>query len=388
MIRFLDAGESHGKGITVIVEGIPYGVPFGSRRVEDELRRRRMGYGRSPRMSFEKDRVEILSGTRHGITLGSPVCMLVWNTEWEKWKDVMDPEERISGVEPITAPRPGHADLPGCVKYGTKDVRDILERASARETVGRVCAGALAKAFLERFRIKIGSHVLRIGKVAAKRPQLLEYHQIMQADQDPMRCLDRDASALMMKLVDEAIEKGDSLGGVFEVWAFGLPVGLGSHVHWDRRLDARLAMAVMSIQGVKGVEIGDGFALAECWGCDSLDLLLEEEGSLRRVTNRAGGLEGGISNGMPLVIRGAMKPIPTLRKGVKTRDMVTGAITWALRERADVCAVPAAAVVAESMVAIVLADSLMEKIGGDSLQEMEERYELLLRKQDGFFLSG
>jgi len=385
MIRFLDAGESHGKGIAVIVEGIPYGVPFNAVRAEQELARRRLGHGRGPRMSLEKDRVEILSGVRHGKTLGSPVCMLVWNAEWEKWKEIMEPGEREGGEEPLTAPRPGHADLPGCIKYGTRDVRDILERASARETVGRVCAGALSKALLEQFGIRIASHVIRIGKVAAKKREFGSFQEIEAADHDAVRCLDIEASPLMARQVDDAYARGDTLGGVFEVWAFGLPVGLGSHVHWDRRLDARLAMAIMSIQGVKGVEIGDGFALAGSWGSESLDLPVEGERSWRRETNRAGGVEGGISNGMPLVVRGAMKPIPTLKKGVRTRDLLTGLPVVSLRERSDVCAVPAAAVVAESMVALVLADALMEVIGGDNLEDMKARYAEMRKRQAAFF---
>lgn len=385
MLRFLDAGESHGRGIAVIIEGLPYGVPFSAERAEEELRRRRLGYGRGPRMALEKDMVEIISGVRLGKTLGSPVCMLVRNAEWEKWKEIMDPDKRTDAFEPVTTPRPGHADLPGCIKYGTKDVRDILERASARETVGRVCAGALAKSLLEQFGIMIGSHVVRIGSVAAEKREFSDYREIELADDDPVRCLDKDASHRMMKEIDEVNSRGDTLGGVFEVWAFGLPMGLGSHVHWDRRLDARLAMAVMSIQGIKGVEIGDGFSLSESRGSQSLDLFDEDEGSWMRRTNRSGGVEGGMSNGMPLVVRGAMKPIPTLRNGVQTRDLETGRITVSLRERSDVCAVPAAAVVAESMVALVIADALMEIVGCDNLEAMRRRYDALLETRKELF---
>ncbi|MEJ5185515.1 MAG: chorismate synthase [Candidatus Geothermincolales bacterium] len=385
MLRFLDAGESHGKGIAVIIEGLPYGVPFSAERAEEELRRRRLGYGRGPRMALEKDKVEIMSGVRHGKTLGSPVCMLVRNAEWDKWKEVMDPDKRTYAYEPVTTPRPGHADLPGCIKYGTKDVRDILERASARETVGRVCAGALAKSLLEQFGIMIGSHVVRIGSVSAAKRELRDYREVELADDDPVRCLDKDVSHRMMREIDEANSSGDTLGGVFEVWAFGLPMGLGSHVHWDRRLDARLAMAVMSIQGIKGVEIGDGFSLSESRGSQSLDLFDEDEGSWTRRTNRSGGVEGGMSNGMPLVVRGAMKPIPTLRNGVQTRDLETGRKTVSLRERSDVCAVPAAAVVAESMVALVIADALMEIVGCDNLEAMRRRYDALLETRKELF---
>jgi len=385
MLRYLDAGESHGKGMAVIVEGMPYGVPVTPSRIERELARRRLGYGRGARMSLEKDAVEIFSGVRDGRTLGSPVCLLVMNAERERWKEVMAVEGEGVG-EPLTAPRPGHADLAGALKYGTYDLRDILERSSARETVGRVCAGALAKALLECLGIGVFSHVVSVGKVSArgkrKAPGL---EDIRGADADPMRCLDPEASARMVKEVDSAREEGDSLGGTFEVVAYGLPAGLGSHVHWDRRLDARLAAAVMGIQAVKGVEIGEGFRLAKLRGSQAGDVIRYRRGrGFYRLTNRSGGLEGGMTTGEPLVLRGAMKPIPTLASPLHTVDVVSKEKVRAAVERSDVCAVPAAAVIAESVVAMVLADALLEKLGGDSLEEIRERLDRVRQVQRDF----
>ena len=384
-MRFLDAGESHGRGMVAIVEGLPYGLRISASYIEEELARRRLGYGRSGRMALEGDRVEILSGVRSGVTLGSPVTMLVMNAEYEKWRQVM-PLEGGGRVERITAPRPGHADLAGAIKYGTRDIRDIMERSSARETVGRVCAGSLAKAFLAEMDIAVCSHVLAVGGVEADMaggtPSLADLKQV---DRDPMRCLEATASHAMREVVEKAVEEGDSLGGIFEVVAFGLPVGLGSHVHWDRRLDARLAASLMAIQAVKGVEIGDGFALAGMRGSRAADAIGHEPGrGFFRHSNHAGGLEGGMTNGEPLVVRAAMKPIPTLSSPPDSVDLESKARVKAAVERADVCAVPAAAVIAEAAVAFVLADALLEKLGGDSMDEIRARYRALVREQVGF----
>jgi chorismate synthase len=336
-------------------------------------------------MRLEKDEVEIISGVRGGKTLGTPVAMLVRNAEYNKWKDIMKIDGEVAG-ETMTSIRPGHADLAGALKYGTRDLRDILERASARGTVGRVCAGAAAKSLLGYLDISVVSHVLGVGEAVAERvsePPGLE--KIMKADSDPMRCLDKDLSKRMMEEIDLAGEQGDSLGGVFEVIAFGLPAGLGSHVHWDRRLDARLAAAVMGIQAIKGVEIGDGFDVAAARGSQVADMVYhqQEKGFYRR-TNHAGGLEGGMTNGEPVVVRAAMKPIPTLTSPVESLDLVSKERLTAAVERADLCAVAAAAVIAESAVAFVIADALLEKTGGDSLAELEKRYKALLREQASF----
>lgn len=385
MLRFLDAGESHGPGVVTIVEGLPYGVPVSVQGIEGELARRRQGYGRGARMELERDEVEILGGVRGGMTLGSPVALLVRNAEYERWREVMPVEGEVK-ARPVTAPRPGHADLAGALKYGTRDIRDVLERSSARETVGRVCAGSLAKALLECFDIRVYSHVLRIGGIAVPLEKATPTAtEMARADEDPVRCLHPETSLRMREEVDRAREEGDSLGGVFEVVAYGLPVGLGSHVHWDRRLDARLAAAVMGIQAIKGVEIGDGFRLAQMRGSAAADAVTHApDRGFHRLSNHAGGLEGGMSNGEPLVVRAAMKPIPTLRRPLASVDLVSKERVDAAVERADVCAVPAAAVVAESAVAFVLADALMEKIGGDSLEEMKARFRELLARQKEF----
>ena len=385
MLRFLDAGESHGKGLVTVIEGLPYGVPLRSLDIEKELARRRMGYGRSSRMDLEKDSVEIISGVRGGKTLGSPLSMLVKNAEYGKWEKIMNIETVVEG-EAMTRIRPGHADLPGALKYGTRDLRDILERASARETVGRVCAGAASKALLGCLDISVMSHVLAVGEVEAeRRPRTPGLEELKRADSDPMRCLDSDLSKLMMEQVDMARERGDSLGGTFEIIAFGLPAGLGSHVHWDRRLDSRISAAVMSIQAIKGIEIGDGFDMAASRGSQVADIVYHDgEKGFYRETNHAGGLEGGMTNGEPLVVRAAMKPIPTMTSPMESLDLVSKDRMTAAVERADVCAVAAAAVIAESAVAFVLAAALLEKLGGDSLGEIEKRYEVLLREQASF----
>lgn len=385
MLRYLDAGESHGRGMVTVVEGLPHGVPVRAEEIERELARRRLGYGRSGRMGLERDKVEIISGVRAGRTLGSPLAMLVENAEYEAWREIMKVEGEIEEGA-MTRIRPGHADLAGALKYATHDLRDILERASARETVGRVCAGAVAKTFLGCLGVTVMSHVLSVGKAAAEgeRPAP-SLEEINKADSDPMRCLDGELARRMMEEVDKAREQGDSLGGVFEIIAYGLPAGLGSHVHWDRRLDSRIAAAVMGIQAVKGVEIGDGFAAARARGSETVDIVFhrERKGFYRR-TNHAGGLEGGMSNGETVVVRAAMKPIPTLTSPVESLDIVSKERMTAAVERADVCAVPAAAVIAESVIAFVLAGALLEKLGGDSLREIEKRYEALLEEQAEF----
>lgn len=385
MLRFLDAGESHGKGMVTIVEGLPYGIPLSAEEIERELARRRLGYGRGARMDLEKDMVDIISGVREGATLGSPVAMLVKNAEYDKWSKTMRTEGERKG-EGMTNLRPGHADLAGAIKYGTRDLRDILERASARETVGRVCAGALAKIMLECLGICVQSHILGIGSIKAEAAgEIPGLEEIKRADDDPMRCLDSLTSVRMRDEIDQARQRGDTLGGVFEVIAYGLPAGLGSHVHWDRRLDARLAAAVMSIQAIKGVEIGDGFALAGMRGSEAVDTICHKQGrGYFRRANHAGGLEGGMTNGELLLVRGAMKPIPTLASPPDSLDLETKKRVKAAVERADICAVPAAAVIAESAVAFVIADALMEKTGGDNLGEIKQRYEIMRQQQAEF----
>jgi chorismate synthase len=385
VLRFMDAGESHGTGITTIVEGLPYGLPLKTSDIEGELDRRRLGYGRGPRMALERDHVEIMSGLRFGITLGSPLALRVRNAEYEKWREVMNSEGERKG-DVMTRLRPGHADLAGVLKYGTRDVRDVLERASARSTVGRVCAGAAAKALLRYLDIAVLSHVLTIGSISVqKREKTPEPDELKQVDKNSMRCLEPESSALMMEEIDKASQQGDSLGGIFEVIAYGLPAGLGSHVQWDRRLDGRLSAAVMSIPAVKGVEIGDGFALAVMYGSRAGDTIHHsEEKGFYRITNHAGGLEGGMTNGECLLIRAAMKPIPTLGKPLDSVDIESKESVKASVERADTCAVPAAAVIAESAVAFVLAGALLEKVGGDNIKEIEARYQNLIVRQNDF----
>lgn len=378
-LHFHTAGESHGKALTALLEGIPAGLELDvTRHVDPELARRQGGYGRGRRMQIEHDRAELLSGVRLGQTLGSPISMLIWNRDWENWTVAMAHEAPGEGVNPKALrphylPRPGHADLVGALKYDRRDVRDILERASARETAARVACGAVAKRFLAELGVSIGSHVRSIGPIAAEETAIpSDLNDVV--DGDPVRCLDPDASARMCEEINAAKERGDTLGGVFEVVARGLPVGLGSYVSWDRKLDGRLASAVMSIQAVKGVELGIGFEGAIRPGSQVHDpIVLAQDrprsGGIGRATNRAGGLEGGVTTGEPLLIRGAMKPISTLRKRLPSVDMRDGSKGDAAVERSDVCAVPAAGVVGEAMVALVLADALLEKFGGDSMGE-------------------
>jgi chorismate synthase len=378
VLRWLTAGESHGSGLVAVLEGVPAGVAVTTAEVVQELARRRLGYGRGARMSFEQDQVEIIGGVRHGLTLGSPVAIRVANTEWPKWRTVMaadpvDPEQLAGQARnaPLTRPRPGHADLAGMQKYGFRDARPVLERASARETAARVALGTVAKALLaQALGVEILSHVVELGPVAAKPGLVPQPGDRERIDADPLRCLDPDASARMVAEVDTAKQAADTLGGVVEVVVHGVPPGLGSHVQWDRKLDARLAAALMSIQAIKGVEIGDAFSQARSRGSVAHDEIVPTPDGVRRASDRAGGLEGGMSTGEPLRVRAAMKPISSLNRPLGTVDVATGEPATAINQRSDVCAVPAAAVVAETMVALVLADAAAEKFGGDSVAEL------------------
>ena len=370
-LRFLTAGESHGKGLVAIVEGLPAGLPVSAEAVDRELARRMQGYGRGARMKIERDRIEWVAGVRNGETLGSPVAMLVPNRDWANWEDVMAHEATGPRRRRLTRPRPGHADLVGVLKYERDDARDILERASARETAMRVAAGALARRLLEELGVEIGSHVVALGGIRATETAELPRPLNAAADRSEVRVLDPAVEAAIVARIDAAKKAGDTLGGEIEVVAFGLPVGLGSHVHWDRKLDGRLAGMLMSIPAVKGVEIGLGFEAARRPGSEVHDAILPGEGRpFSRPTNRAGGLEGGITTGEPLVARVAMKPIATLMSPLPSIDLRTGAAANAQSERSDVTAVPAMGVIAEALVALVLADAVLEKFGGDSLAEL------------------
>ena len=375
--RFTTAGESHGRGLVGVLEGIPAGLPLSAERVNAELKRRMGGYGRGARMKIEADQIEWLSGVRAGETLGSPIAMLVWNRDWEHWRDVMAPEADAAGGaserrRQVTRPRPGHADLAGSLKYDRQDARDILERASARETVARVACGAVCKVLLEQFGVEIGSHVVELGGVVAKSPVPIPQPLNPASDASLVRCLDAEAETEMIARIDAAKAAGDTLGGVVEVIALGLPVGLGSHVSWDAKLDGRLAQALMSIPAVKGVELGLGFEAARRKGSEVHDEILP---GLARATNRAGGTEGGMTTGEPLVARVAMKPISTLMAPLRTVDLRTGTPAQAQSERSDVTAVPAMGVIAEAMLALVLAQALLEKFGGDALSETRRNVE-------------
>ncbi|MER5861983.1 chorismate synthase [Kitasatospora sp. NPDC002040] len=376
-LRWLTAGESHGPALVATLEGLPAGVPIGTAAVTEALARRRLGYGRGARMKFEQDEVTFLGGVRHGETMGSPVAVMVGNTEWPKWQQVMsadqvDPEV-LAGLarnEALTRPRPGHADLAGMQKYGFDDARPVLERASARETAARVALGAVARSFLlETAGIELLSHVVGLGGASAPSWLMPKPADVPYLDEDPVRCLDPESSARMVAEIDQAHKDGDTLGGVVEVLAYGLPPGLGSHVHWDRRLDARLAAALMGIQAIKGVEVGDGFELARVPGSQAHDEIVPTPVGVRRASAHAGGIEGGLSTGEALRIRAAMKPIATVPRALRTLDVRTGEPAQAHHQRSDVCAVPAAGIVAEAMVALVLADALLEKFGGDSVTE-------------------
>ncbi|MSO87249.1 MAG: chorismate synthase [Acidimicrobiia bacterium] len=388
MLRYLTAGESHGRALVVIVEGLPAGLALATEQVQTELGRRRLGYGRGPRMKFEQDEVTIVGGVRHGITLGSPVAIEVANSEWnrdpEKWQREMSVRAEDGPTRaPLTQVRPGHADLAGMQKYGLADARDVLERASARETAARVAAGTIAKALLADLDVEILSHVIQMGGARSPVAGRPGPGDLARVDASPVRCFDPTAAEEMVAQIKQAAKDGDSLGGIVEVLAYGVPVGLGSHVHWDRKLDALLAQALMSIQAVKGVEIGDGFEVAGRRGSDAHDPINwnAETASYQRESSLAGGIEGGISTGEVIVARAAMKPLATLnRPTLKSVDTATKAETVSFKERTDVTAVPAMGVVAETMMALVLADEATRKFGGDSMAELR-------RNRDAFVAS-
>jgi chorismate synthase len=386
MLRWLTAGESHGPSLVAILEGLPSHVRLTSDDISDALARRRLGYGRGARMKFEQDEVTITGGVRHGLTQGGPVAIMVGNTEWPKWEKVMsadpvDPVEldALARNAALTRPRPGHADLVGMQKYGFDEARPILERASARETAARVALGRVASNFLEQaVGARVVSHVIELGGVRAPAGLVPDPDDVARLDDDPVRCLDPGTSARMVETIDQAHKDGDTLGGVVEVVVHGLPPGLGSHVHWDRRLDSRLAGALMGIQAIKGVEVGDGFETAATPGSRAHDEIVSGEDGLRRTTGRSGGTEGGMTTGEVLRVRAAMKPIATVPRALRTVDVSTGEATTAHHQRSDVCAVPAAGIVAEAMVALVLADAVVEKFGGDSLPETRRNAESYL----------
>lgn len=382
MLRYLTAGESHGRGLVVVVEGVPAGLPITAEAVAGELARRRLGYGRGPRMRFEQDELCLLAGVRHGRTLGSPVAIEILNSEWPKWEEEMSPAPGAT-ARPLTQPRPGHADLAGMQKYGLTDARDVLERASARETAARVAAGCVAKALLALLGVQVVSHVIQLGRARAAPGTRPTPGDLATVDDSPVRCFDPAAGEAMVAEVKAAAKDGDSLGGVVEVVAWDVPVGLGSHVHWDRRIDGLLAHALMSIQAVKGVENGDGFEVAGRRGSAAHDPIVWDAGdrSYRRESTLAGGVEGGITTGGEVVARAAMKPLATLNRPVlRTVDTVTKEETVSFRERTDVTAVPAMGVVAETMVALVLAAEAVRKFGGDSVDE-------LVRNRDAYLAS-
>jgi len=373
----LTAGESHGKGLVAVLEGLPAGVPVSPKELAGELARRRHGYGRGGRQKLETDRFEILSGVRHGRTIGSPISVVIPNVEFDtKYKDLMGVEGEADAAQKLTRPRPGHADLVGAQKYGFDDVRNVLERASARETAARVAVGCLCKAFLAELGIAVVSHVVRIGRVsvpARVRPPGPE--DLETVDASPVRCVDEGTGAAMVAEIDRVRKARDTLGGVFEVLVYGCPPGLGSYVHYDRKLDARLALALMSIQSVKGVEVGDGFKTSTRTGSQAHDEIVVKGGALTRATSRAGGIEGGMTTGQPIRVRAAMKPFSTVPKPLATVDLSTKRASVAIKQRTDVCAVPAGGVVGEAVVAVVIADAALEKFGGDSLPETRRNLE-------------
>ncbi|MCI0155690.1 chorismate synthase [Leifsonia shinshuensis] len=376
MLRWLTAGESHGPELIAVLEGLPAGVPVSLDAVRADLARRKLGYGRGARMKFEQDALDISGGVRHGLSLGSPIALRIGNTEWPKWVDVMsaepvDPEKLSTGRgAALTRPRPGHADLVGMQKYGFDEARPVLERASARETAARVALGAIARSFLAELGITLVSHTLSIGPVRVPEGAPLPTPaDVATLDADPLRCFDPATSERMVAEVDDAHKDGDTLGGVVEVLAYGLPPGLGSHVHWDRRLDGQLAAALMGIQAIKGVEVGDGFLTTTRRGSQAHDELVAEDGTIVRTSDKAGGTEGGMSTGGVLRVRAGMKPIATVPHALRTIDIATSEAAPAHHQRSDVCAVPAAGVVAEAMVALVLANAVLEKFGGDSVTE-------------------
>lgn len=376
MLRYLTAGESHGEALMGIIEGVPAGLTIRVTDIDRDLARRQVGYGRGGRMKIEKDAVKIFAGVRWGRTMGSPIGLMIRNKDWENWRDRMSPDPMfLNSAEPVTRPRPGHADLAGSLKYGHTDIRNVLERSSARETAMRVAVGAVAKRLLEEFGIEVISHVISIGGVFAKVPRTSVQELKKKAEASELRCADHEAEKRMMKRIDAARTDGDSLGGVFEIIVTNVPVGLGSHVQWDRKLDGRLAQALMSIQAIKGVEVGSGFGAANLPGSRVHDeIFWKEKHGFHRRTNNAGGIEGGMTNGENIILRAAMKPIPTLMKPLRSVDMLTKKPFKASVERSDVCAVPAAGVVGEAAVAFEIASAMIEKFGGDSLDEMKRNY--------------
>ena len=411
MLRWLTAGESHGPGLVAVLEGLPAGVETSSKAVAEALARRRLGYGRGARMKFEQDELELIGGIRHGLTQGGPIAIRIGNSEWPKWRSVMaaDPEQGLGELDefepgaepgsvaataaastaaaaagqarsaPLTRPRPGHADLAGMQKYAFDDARPVLERASARETAARVALGEIARSFLRQAAgIEVLSHVVALGPVSAPAGSVPRPGDLDRVDADPVRCLDPEASARMVAEIDACHKDGDTLGGVVEVLAYNVPPGLGSHTHWDRRLDGRLSGALMSIQAIKGVEVGDGFELARIRGSLAHDEMEPGRPGVRRKTGRSGGTEGGMSTGELLRVRAAMKPIATVPRALATIDTATGEAAVAHHQRSDVCAVPAAGIVAEAMVALVLADAVLEKFGGDSLAETRRNVDAYL----------
>jgi len=370
-LRFTTAGESHGPGLVAVLEGLPAGLGLSPDDIDGDLARRQLGHGRGGRMKIEQDRAEVTAGLRHGRTLGSPVALRIQNRDYANWEERMNPWPVAAAVEEVHLPRPGHADLAGVQKFGFQDVRNVLERASARETAARVACGALAKAFVRELGVVVASHVLRIGSVEAPARDPLGSEDFAGVDESPVRCLDPEASAAMVAEIDAARKANESLGGIYEVVAFGVVPGLGSHVSWEERLDGRLAQAVMSIQAMKGVAIGDGFELAGRVGSQAHDeIFFSDDRGYFRETNHAGGLEGGMTTGDPLVVRGAMKPLPTLTKPLRSVDIATREPAQALRERTDSCTVPAAAVVAEAMAALVVASAYRDKFGGDHIGDV------------------
>jgi chorismate synthase len=387
MLRLLTAGESHGQALVGIVEGVPAGLELTAEYINHQLWRRQQGYGRGGRMRIESDKVEILAGVRFGRTLGSPIALLIRNKDWENWKETMAVEGGGRGIEKVTIPRPGHADYVGWVKYGFDDIRNAIERASARETAMRVALSTVARKFLETFGIFIGSHVLSIGNAAYKDRKRVDgqlrklmgascgaYKIAEEADKSEVRMLDRSVAAKAVQMIKQAKKKGDTLGGIFEVIVTGVPIGLGSYVQFDRKLDGLLSQAIASVHAVKGVEIGDGFANAGRFGSEVHDEIFVRGGEILRRTNRAGGLEGGVTNGQPIIIRGAMKPLSTLMKPLRSVDLRGAKPVEARRERSDFCVVPACAVIGEAVVAPVLANAFLEKFGGDSVHEVMKRY--------------
>ena len=384
-LRFLTSGESHGQGFLIIVEGLPAGLEVRLDRVKEELARRRRGFGRGERMKIERDLLEIWGGVRDGLTTGAPVGFTLKNSEWELWRSVLDPqrvEKEAAESKKITRPRPGHADLSGAIKYGHRDMRNVLERASARATVAWTVAGTLGRLLLESLGVEVRGAVTSIGGVYVAPPQSeLEWAFARSSSMGSPRQEDEE---LLEKVVRSAMEKGDSVGGTFVVSAVGLPPGIGSYAEWDRRLDGRLAAALMAIPAIKGVEIGDGFLSADRLGSEVHDEILLRDGELARATNRAGGLEGGMTNGEEVIVRAAMKPIPTIKNPLRTVDIETGIATTAHAERSDTCAVPAACVVGEAMVAWTLAVAVLEQFGGDTAEELKSRFALYREKAEGF----